>query len=777
MYVTSQRTEQYFGVTDANTKSEVVRTDFQKTADDIILSKYSPAGVVVNEALDIVHFRGNTSNYLAQSSGKPSHNLLKMAKHGLGFELRNILHKTKKEKALVRKENIPMEISGNLWNISIECIPLTNTIEPHYLILFHDQHSSGESTVSVRRKGTAGDKLKKDDKDLRIEQLEHELEQVREDMRSITEDQEAANEELQSANEELLSTSEELQSLNEELETNKEELQSTNEELTIINHEVISLNEIVTDARDYAEAIIATIHEPMIILDENIRVRSANKSFYKYFGVKEEETEGIFLYDLGNKQWDIPHLHQLLDDIIPRNAQFQGFEITHNFPGIGEKIMLLNASRIIQKTVQEHLILLAIEDVTDQKIVENQLIEAKIFAELATTIAESAKSKAEIATAAAEEAVNSKQKFLSNMSHEIRTPMNAIIGFTKVLLKTEMSEKQREYLDAIKTSGDTMIVLINDILDLAKVNAGKMNFEKVPFKLMDSLSAMLHLFETKIQEKNLALIKEFDNNIPEVLLGDPVRLHQIILNLVGNAVKFTDKGQITISTIILHEDDKEVRVEIAVKDTGIGIPEKTLGNIFDNFHQASNDTSRLYGGTGLGLAIVKQLVELQGGTISATSRLGEGSEFGFVLAFEKAGAAPQTITDQILPELIPVSKQIKVLVVEDMHLNQLLMKTLLDDFGFERQIAANGKIAIELLQKNTYDIVLMDLQMPEMNGFEATAYIRETLKSEVPIIALTADVTTIDLAKCKAVGMNDYIAKPVNEQLLYDKIVRLTLKP
>ncbi len=413
--------------------------------------------------------------------------------------------------------------------------------------------------------------------------------------------------------------------------------------------------------------------------------------------------------------------------------------------------------------------------ITEQKRFERELTEAKVFAELATVRAEEAKIKAESATRIAEDAVKAKQQFLSNMSHEIRTPMNAIIGFTKVVLKTELNAKQKEYLTAIKISGDALIVLINDILDLAKVDAGKMTFERTPFKMALSISAMLHLFETKIQEKNLQLVKEYDSRIPEVLVGDPVRLHQIILNLVSNAVKFTSKGKITVSVHMLNEDEEKATIEFAVTDTGIGIASNKIDKIFENFQQATSGTSRVYGGTGLGLAIVKQLVEPQGGKLNVESVIDKGSIFSFILDFQKTKITAEP--EMAIVELDSDIKNIKVLVVEDIALNQLLMKTLLDDFGFERDIAANGKIAIEKLKNKSYDIILMDLQMPEMNGFEATDYIRNVMKSKIPIIALTADVTTVDLAKCKAVGMNDYIAKPVDEKLLLNKIISFVKKP
>ena len=278
-------------------------------------------------------------------------------------------------------------------------------------------------------------------------------------------------------------------------------------------------------------------------------------------------------------------------------------------------------------------VVIVARDVTEQKKIATELVEAKVFAETTTEIAEVAKSKAESATQIAEDAVKAKQQFLSTMSHEIRTPMNAIIGFTKVLLKTTLTFKQKEYLSAIKVSGDALIVLINDILDLAKVDAGKMSFEKTTFKLAASISSMLHLFETKIQEKNLELVKEYDSHIPEVLVGDPIRLHQIILNLVSNAVKFTTKGKIIVSVSqLMDEDPEKANIQFSVTDTGIGIEENTLDRIFENFQQASSGTSRLFEGTGLGLAIVKQLVEQQGGTICIKSKIGEGSTFSFTLS-------------------------------------------------------------------------------------------------------------------------------------------------
>jgi CheY-like chemotaxis protein len=344
-------------------------------------------------------------------------------------------------------------------------------------------------------------------------------------------------------------------------------------------------------------------------------------------------------------------------------------------------------------------------------------------------------------------------------------------------LKTELTEKQKEYLDAIKISGDALIVLINDILDLAKVDAGKMTFEQKPFKLSDSVSSMIHLFDAKAKEKGIELEKEYDRSIPATIIGDPVRLQQVVLNLLSNAVKFTNKGKITLGVKMLRDEEEKIILEFSVLDTGIGIPENKLESIFENFQQATNETSRLYGGTGLGLAIVKKLVEAQHGKVWVKSRLDEGSGFYFTLGFRKVKEEEKK--KERREEGKKVNKKetkkvgnAKILVVEDVTLNQLLMKTLLEGFGFTADIAGNGKIAIEKMQKNEYDLILMDLQMPEMNGFETTGYIRSKMNSDVPIIALTADVTTVDVEKCRAVGMDDYLAKPINEKLLYSKMMK-----
>jgi PAS domain S-box-containing protein len=518
----------------------------------------------------------------------------------------------------------------------------------------------------------------------------------------------------------------------------------------------------------YARSLIEAIRDPLFTISAEGKITDVNQAAIRVTELSREELINLDFYKCFTNPAEARKCYQ---EIFDKSFVIDFPLVLHD----GKPMDVLCNGSVYKSEKGEIIgVVLVARDVTDKKVIEQELIEAKVFAELATGIAEQAQLTAESSTRIAEDAVRAKQQFLSNMSHEIRTPMNAIIGFTKVLLRTELTEKQKEYLNAIELSGGALIVLINDILDLAKVDAGKMSFEQRPFNMASSIAAMLHLFEPKIREKILILVKEYDNKIPNVLLGDSVRLHQIILNLVSNAVKFTSEGEITVSVKLIDEDDKKVNIAFSVKDTGIGIDDDKIINIFENFQQATSGTSRLYGGTGLGLAIVKQLVETQNGTVSVKSKPQKGSTFSFELTFLKTDATAELELECVEPNA--KIDNLKILVVEDIALNQLLMKTLLDDFGFEYDMAANGKIAIEKLRSNTYDLILMDLQMPEMNGFEATEYIRNEMKLNVPIMALTADVTTVDLAKCKAVGMNDYVAKPVDDILLHSKILKLVKK-
>jgi PAS domain S-box-containing protein len=400
-------------------------------------------------------------------------------------------------------------------------------------------------------------------------------------------------------------------------------------------------------------------------------------------------------------------------------------------------------------------------DISERKQIEEQLIIAKKLAE---------------------ELASAKDRFLSNMSHEIRTPLNGIIGFTNVLLQSDLPPKQKKQVEIIKTSGNILMVLINDILDLAKINEGKIELEESVFDLSELINDILISFELRIDEKDLKMFSKYDKNIPNVLIGDPIRISQILINLINNSKKFTNNGgQINVNMHLLEEDEEKAIIEFSITDTGIGIPKEKLETIFEPFVQADNGPHYKHEGTGLGLSIVKRLVGLMNGSVSINSEVNKGSTVIFTIPLKKTTAI-EVATKKLLPLLsddLTKIGHLKVLIADDNEINQLLAQTILLKFGFEVDSAENGKIAIELLNKKQYDIILMDLKMPEMGGFETAHYIRTQMlppKSTIPIIAITADITKADLETFTEAGINDFILKPFDQTDLLNKIISLAKK-
>ncbi len=395
-----------------------------------------------------------------------------------------------------------------------------------------------------------------------------------------------------------------------------------------------------------------------------------------------------------------------------------------------------------------------LNDVTDRKRAEEALIQAKEQAEQASL---------------------AKAQFLSTMSHEIRTPMNAVIGITNLLLKSNPQPDQKKNLSLLKFSGENLLHLINDILDFSKIEAGRVAFEEVDFNLKTLLSGIKQSLGTKATEdKNLKLRMRLDDELPEMLIGDPTRLSQVLNNLVGNAIKFTEKGSVTLTVDLLQTTAEKVTLEFAVSDTGIGIPKDKLDDIFDSFSQASSDTTRKYGGTGLGLAITKKLLELQGSSIKVESEAGKGSTFFFELDFKLSKLQPEEENNfQVNTAATPNLQGQLILLVEDNPVNIVVASQFLEDWGARVVVAENGSEALDRIEENSFALILMDLQMPLMDGYEAATEIRKKYsEEELPIIALTADAMQGVHEQISAVGMSDYISKPFIPDELYKKINR-----
>ena len=370
----------------------------------------------------------------------------------------------------------------------------------------------------------------------------------------------------------------------------------------------------------------------------------------------------------------------------------------------------------------------------------------------------------------AEAANEAKNRFLAITSHEIRTPLNIILGMSKILLETDITETQHKYLRGIKSSSQNLLLIINDLLDISKIEAGKLQLENIEFNFHQVAEDAMTFQNIKAKEKGIELIIKKDESVDDCLLGDPFRLNQIFLNLLTNALKFTEKGSITLSYSLVSENEIENTIKIEIIDTGIGIDSKKINSIFESFTQEDLSITRKYGGTGLGLTITKQLVDLFEGNISVSSDKTKGTIFTLFFTFKKALNKSKIEPDKATQQ--DDLKGIKILLAEDNELNQIIALTYLNRWGIITDTVINGIEAVEKTKVNDYDVILMDIQMPDMNGIEATKIIRNQLHKKTPIIALTAHALNNEKEEYMNQGLSDYITKPIDEILLYNSIVK-----
>ena len=696
-------------------------------------------------------------------------------------------------------------------------------------------------------------------------------------------------------------------------------IEQKNAELRELLCQLTENNDRLKEAKEYAENIVETVREPMLVLDSELKILTANHNFYEAFKVSSENTIGHFIYDLGNHQWDIPKLRLLLEDIIPKNSLFNDYEVDHVFQNIGRKTLLLNARQIFRKNVGSHIILLAMEDITERRMAEdllnarirlseyalthslNELLtktldeaealtgssigffhfldesqqtlipkawssntlstkcavkcpakdrsvekggvwadairnrkplinncyaalpdskglpeghaevvrqisvpilrsnlivaviglgnkptdyieqDIDVVAKLANlawdiVVGKQVKEALQLAKITAESANIAKTQFLQTMSHEIRTPLNGLFGMAQLLKMTDLTEEQREYVNGLMQSGKNLLSLISDILDLAKIEAGKVKIELTPFSLRRCIEDILLIMKFTAHEKELVLNVDFAGAVPPVLVGDQLRVKQILLNLIGNAVKFTANGSITIAVNLLQQGDETVLVQITVRDTGIGISPAALDEIFLPFVQEDGSMTRRYGGTGLGLTISRSLAELLGGTITVESTPGVGSCFTVVLPFSRV-LGSDIIQD--VPKNAALSwdgPPLNILLVEDNQANIIFGSALLKKLGHDFIVATDGRECLAALEHGSFDLVLMDIHMPEMSGEEALCEIRRKELGATfhqPVIALTAYSQRSEQKHFLDLGFDGYVSKPVDIKELVREMKRV----
>ncbi|MBW4678265.1 MAG: PAS domain-containing protein [Desmonostoc geniculatum HA4340-LM1] len=866
--------------------------EIQKEADRVVLSRYSPVGVIINSDLEILQFRGETSSYLQPAPGRPSFNLLKMAKADLRLELRTAIHQAKKQQHSITKEGLQLRDGDRVRQVKFDVIPFKSAIAPeiYFLVLFENVSSSLPTAPEVTGDRPLRSRRSKHQEQETI-QLKQELATTKEYLQSIIEEQQATNQDLRAANEEILSSNEELQSTNEELETAKEEIQATNEELNTINDElqrrniestqvsndllnllssinipilmlggdlrirrftpsaqtvfnliptdvgrplsdinhnlnVINLEEQILEvistlnlkaqevedqeghcydlrirpyrtidskidgavivlvdidaikrsavqlrgSRDYAEAIVDTVRESLVVLDTELRVVSANRSFYEMFQVSAAQTEKHLIFEISNGEWNLELLRSLLENILPTDTPFQDLEIEHQFEN-GQKTVRFNA-RKMPRIDNRQMILLMIEDITQFKQWE---------AERAYLL-----SQEQLARTAAQTANRAKDEFLSILSHELRNPLNALLGWSQLLRTRELDVATiNQGLEAIEHSAEVQAQLIEDLLDISRITSGRLrlNLELIDLALV--VESAVNLVRLSAESKNIQIECQLEPSTRRIL-GDAVRLQQVIWNLLSNAIKFTPSGG-RIDVVLEYIDEQ---AQIQVSDTGKGISADFLPHVFDRFRQADSSRIRSNPGLGIGLTIVRHVVELHDGTVEAYSQ-GEGQGATFIVKLplqtnlEESSALnltnPVVSIDQLPPsdDNVPSLDGVRVLLVDDELYVRDLFTTLLEVYGVEVTAVASAREALSMLMANPggYDLLLSDISMPEEDGYTLIRQVRALsveLGRQIPAVALTAHARSEERREALNAGFQVHLAKPVEPTRLVFVVASLT---
>jgi len=757
-------------------------SEVPREADRMLLARFGPAGVVVDEGLRVLEFRGDTDPFLDHGHGKASLNLEHLLRKGLLMELRQAVEKARATDAAVRREGLQVRYRQQLQSVRLEVIPIKGRAAPErcMLVLFETEGEpspSGDAVVSAPPSGGA------DAKDREIERLGQGLAQTTEYMHTLVREHESALEELQSTNEEALSNNEELQSLNEELQTAKEEIQSANEELATLNQELqdrnvqlARFNDDIQRGLDSANALVETVPLPIVIVDGDLRVEQANVAFYDSFRSTMEQTRGRLLPELGGGQWNDARLLAALRELVSNGTVIEDLEVEGDFPGLGQRTMCLNARRLHTERGTRARILLAIEDRTEVKRSERGR-------EHLLSLEHDAREKAEAAD-------HLKDQFVATVSHELRGPLTVISGWMNVLVAAGANPDAAVLSKALAAIGRGVVAqgrLISDLLDHSRIVTGKVELQRVPIDLLAVAEAALMGVRAAAEAKDIELQLSGDH-VTSVVLGDSDRMQQVLWNLFLNAVKFTHRG----GTVRVEIGRVRNQVHVTVTDTGQGIPEEFLPHVFERFRQAESSTNRTQLGLGLGLTLVRELVEMHGGTVGAASAgKDRGATFTVVLPVP-ALLLPPPESDRLQPEserpppsvypsaLLALSSDMLrgtlVLVVDDEVDARDALVGLLERYGASVRSAASVVEAMASLQAGVPHVLISDLGMPGEDGYELMRRVRllpANAGGRLPSIAVSAYATDEHRKKVLRSGFQKHLEKPVAPAELVTEVARL----
>jgi signal transduction histidine kinase len=667
----------------------------RKAVDHILLSKYSPAGVLVDEDLEVIEIRGQAAPFLELPKGKMSAHLLKLLPDvGLFLAVERLVHEAAKTGKAVRQEQVAYESAGHVGEVNVEVTPLQGQHGSAQLILFEP---IPEPAGEAREKPLGRRESAADDRDRLIKKLKQEVEEARERLVALAEDHTESEQESQDATEEALSANEELQSLNEELETAKEELQSTNEELITLNRELETRNTALTEARDFARAVVETVQVPLVVLDPALRIKNVNASFARAFHLSPRDTEGQIIYSLGGGSWDIPGFRDLLERVLPGRHSFEGFEVEREFPSLGRRVLILNACRVDSLD----LILLAVDDITLRREAEKAL----------------RKREEELRQAQKMEAIG---RLAGGIAHDFNNLLTTIIGYSQLIADSiGPDHAASKYVHEVENAGKSAATLVDQLLAFSRRKILRPKILDLNLLIGDFERMLRRLVGERIRIE-LHLTSELSR-----VKADPGEIGRVLMNLCLNARDaMPSGGTLTIATENVNLGEADARmpnlgpgqyVGLEVSDTGIGMDQEMQVHIFEPFFT----TKEAGKGTGLGLATVLGIVEQSGGAICCDSEPGQGTRFRILLP--AAGEVPDAVKTPVERlSAAPKGCAEVVLIVEDEDQVRKLVRTVLEELGYVVLEAKDGREGLSLCEshKETIDLLVSDVVMPELGGRE-----------------------------------------------------------